>query len=327
MGMPTKLSVKIACRLLLCLPMFSFTVQAATEQSPAIEPLSTISGSPTTSETKTDYTDWYQVEVIIFAHKNPLSSNEIAPFKQRYYPDVMYAVTAEEEWAPENPQQQSQIEAYLDLFSVDSPAQTADSAPGFLFESRSQFPERPVIDAAIPLTEAVTDVTATIDTQALLAQLNDSTHQAYVALEPSQRSLNKIVRSLNRSKDYALISHQAWRQPFVGETQAVPILIQAGKHLGDYFEVDGTLLFYLSRFLHVKADLWYTPNLEQDIALTNGTKMSTNDINKEYQADVMAASSYQLDHSRRMRSATLHYIDHPLFGILIKIDDYTGPPA
>ncbi|MDB9880049.1 peptidoglycan binding protein CsiV [Pseudomonadales bacterium] len=327
MGMPLKLSNKIACRLLLCLLMFSFTVQAAAEQSPAIDPLNTISGSQTTSETEVDYTDWYQVEVIIFAHKNPLSSNEMAPFKQRYYPAVMYAVAAEAEWVPENAQQQNQIEAYLDLFSADSPAQAADSAPGFLFESRSQFLDRPVIDAVIPLAEEVTDVTATIDTQALLAQLNDNSHQAYVALEPSQRSLNMIVRSLNRSKGYALISHQAWRQPFVGETQAAPILIQAGKHLGDYFEVDGTLTFYLSRFLHVKADLWYTPNLEQDITLTNGTGPLTNDINKEYQADVMAASSYQLEHSRRMRSATLHYIDHPLFGILIKIDDYTGPPA
>jgi hypothetical protein len=327
MGMSPRQSVRLAFRLALCLPMFSFAVSTAAQPNLTSDTLINSAGSSTSQNAKADYTDWYQVEVIIFAHKNPVSSNEVTPFKLRDYPASMYAVAAEEEWIPENLQQQNQIAAYLDLFSADSDALAADSAPGFLFESRSQYLQRPTISAATPVAKDTANIAPAIDFQALSAQLNDNNQQAYVALESSKRNLNKIARSLTRSRDYKLISHQAWRQPFASQTQAVPILIQAGNHLGDDFEVDGTLLFYLSRFLHVKADLWYTPNLDQDMASTNGIGFSTNDINKELQASVIAASHYQLEHSRRMRSATLHYIDHPLFGILIQIEDYTGPPT
>jgi hypothetical protein len=45
----------------------------------------------------------------------------------------------------------------------------------------------------------------------------------------------------------------------------------------------------------------------------------------EMTQQILPAFSYQLQHSRRMRSATLHYIDHPRFGLLVQINDYAGP--
>jgi hypothetical protein len=37
--------------------------------------------------------------------------------------------------------------------------------------------------------------------------------------------------------------------------------------------------------------------------------------------------AHQLQQSRRMRSSTLHFIDHPQFGILVKIERFDWSPA
>ena len=58
-------------------------------------------------------------------------------------------------------------------------------------------------------------------------------------------------------------------------------------------ELDGTVRVYLSRYLHAEVDLVYhRPDVETPFRLTT---------------------------SRRMRSGELHYLDHPVFGVLIKV--------
>ena len=72
------------------------------------------------------------------------------------------------------------------------------------------------------------------------------------------RVLDKIARSLERSGRYRVLLHQAWRQPMPEEREARAILIQAGERSGATYEIEGTLRFHLSRFLHVRTDLWFT---------------------------------------------------------------------
>ncbi len=354
MGMPANRSIRFVASLNACLRLPALWLRSARQCALQLIfwNLACLLLSPTASAqeklslthadtTVADYHDWYQVEIIIFANKNPAGNNEIPPFKQRYYPASMYSVAApaEANWTPENAEQQAQIDAYLALFETVDQQPAPDSEPNFLFESRSRFADRAAFDAgnSPPKNSAERRTLDGFDTKVVSAALNTNRSRAYAALEPSQHELSKIARSLERSSRYRLLTHQAWRQPFTEESLAEPILIQTGMHAGDDYEVDGTLLFYRSRFLHVKADLWYTPITAEEASSQNALAPNkrrpttndflANDMSKDIQPAFATRLSYQLEHARRMRSATLHYIDHPLFGILIKIEDYAGPPA
>lgn len=69
-------------------------------------------------------------------------------------------------------------------------------------------------------------------------------------------------------------------------------------------ELDGTLKFYLSRFLHVEMNLLFQP-----------------------QAGVIggdAAPSYLISEQRRVRSNEINYFDHPKFGVLVRVSPVRG---
>ncbi|MGC1955873.1 MAG: CsiV family protein, partial [Gammaproteobacteria bacterium] len=86
--------------------------------------------------------------------------------------------------------------------------------------------------------------------------------------------------------------------------------------------VDGSFVLYRSRYLHVLADLVLYhadpsafPSKVQPPALHGGR-------------EAIAASSppqprrFRLSEHRRMRSGELHYLDHPVFGLLVQITPY-----
>lgn len=88
--------------------------------------------------------------------------------------------------------------------------------------------------------------------------------------------------------------HRAWVQPVRGERGAVPVYLSLsdtspGSEFGQRLE--GTVRIRRGRFLHADLDLV--------LRRRDGT--------------------YRMQESRRMRSGELHYIDHPILGVLMKI--------
>lgn len=75
-------------------------------------------------------------------------------------------------------------------------------------------------------------------------------------------------------------------------------------------EISGNMYLYKSRFLHIVSDLevQHWENLEH---VQNDGSLS------EVQQIPVRAS--HVNHSRRMRSKELHYVDHPLLGVLIRV--------
>ena len=161
--------------------------------------------------------------------------------------------------------------------------------------------------------------------------LNSPLPQAFRSLPEQSLTLSALTGSLRRSSRYEVLLHNAWRQP-VG-TSPTPVLIQTGNRYGDLYEIDGTLSFSQSRFLHMQTNLWFTqfePKFNQpqfirmQVDLPDEVKNYPDLVTIERNKDThIAVHSHTLHHSRRMRSATLHYIDHPFFGLLIKIDKFT----
>ena len=296
-----------------------------------------------------DFDDWYQVEIIVFKQKRQPVSDEIWPLEVINYPANMVSVAPvrDGQITPYSLSQLQDMDKGKELFHADAdePAPIFD---GFLFEDRGSYTHnRQLLEAArqiepIPSEAPVEtgpetdpddiDKGSGLDFTLANELLDSALPQAFRSLPDNFFTLSAIARSLRRSSKYELLLHQAWRQPLGNDP--IPVLIQTGNRYGDLYEVDGTLSFSRSRFLHLQADLWFTqfePKFDQQQFipaqpddLTELAKKYPKLVAIERNRDThIAVHSHPLRHSRRMRSSVLHYIDHPYFGVLVKIDNFT----
>jgi len=304
-----------------------------------------------------DYKNWYQVEIIVFALNKPTPGDEVWPLAPLSYPSDMVRISPEDDntLSPHTLRQLNQILAHEALLpDEDASSDEISPATSFLFESRSRFkvpspqnnrqlPENaeqtrsvegeddsPPPDAADPAMAS--DNQATLERQTVNYDdfFDTDEPQAFRAIGAKHRTLNAFARSINRSSLYRMILHQAWRQPI--DKEATPVLIQAGKHYDDSYEVDGSIGISRSRFLHLTTDLWYTNFTSRyqqaslpitlDLPPEVASKYPEVTTWESERGNYLPIHSHKLDQSRRMRSATVHFIDHPYFGILVRIDQF-----
>lgn len=165
----------------------------------------------------------------------------------------------------------------------------------------------------------------------------------YQALKTDE-TLPVIQKQLKSRSPYQILWTKSWISEVPSKQKALPVVVQGGQQYGDLYELEGYITLYLSRYLHLKTNLWlssisedlnladqwwqHTPADNTALAnvvpkfeptLTNDNLAQTQD--KQFHIDW----STPIQTSRKMRSGELHYIDHPLFGILIRIDKYTPP--
>jgi hypothetical protein len=78
----------------------------------------------------------------------------------------------------------------------------------------------------------------------------------FIKLDKEFRDLNDSARALSRRAKYNVVFHEAWR--FAADENASDpwVIIKAGKQYQDRYEIEGSLRFYKSRFLHFQSDLW-----------------------------------------------------------------------
>ncbi|WP_127477258.1 peptidoglycan binding protein CsiV [Sulfurivermis fontis] len=125
---------------------------------------------------------------------------------------------------------------------------------------------------------------------------------------------------------YELLLHTGWRQPGLPKEQALPVRIQAVEAEAGLDEgtmalprIDGTLRLILARYLHLEADLRYRSATA--VAANSDTLFASfNDTADEEPV-------YRLNETRRMRSREIHYLDHPMFGIIAVVTPYEQPAA
>ena len=108
------------------------------------------------------------------------------------------------------------------------------------------------------------------------------------ALPADEHRLHGAANRLRNQPGYQVIWHEAWQQTLRGPASAPTISLPLGlRSLG----VEGRIRAYQSRFLH----------LETDIRLSDPTL-------------------WRLHESRRLRASEVHYLDHPLLGVIVRID-------
>ena len=173
---------------------------------------------------------------------------------------------------------------------------------------------------------------------------------SFVPLEDEDYKLKAEVKLLDKSISYRVLMHLAWRQPGLSEETAVPVRIErlipplaresqaeerptgAIQNASDaslpgtdptaYLQesipakphrLEGFVKIILSRYLHIHADLGY-----QEENPLRSWDFSAEGSNSEHTSPPF----YHLLQTRRMRSNELHYLDHPVLGVLVLITPF-----
>lgn len=155
---------------------------------------------------------------------------------------------------------------------------------------------------------------------------------AFIQLHEDLNRMKRKLKQLQKSSRYEPLIHLSWRQPGLGPDDAEAVHVHGGvngtidaKNLAispstpqaDEVEgppaplIDGTIKLIRKRFLHVEADFLYRAPFIED----KGNLLA----HKQW------PQAFRLQESRRMRSREIHYLDHPMFGVLILASPYEAP--
>lgn len=110
--------------------------------------------------------------------------------------------------------------------------------------------------------------------------------------------LADALKFLQKRTDMQVIWHQAWVEPIQERQHSIkhPVNIQL-ETTNFQLELTGTFELSVSRYLHITTDLQMQ--------------------HKSLEGEDLRAAKIQLN--RRMRSGELHYLDHPMLGIMVKV--------
>lgn len=133
--------------------------------------------------------------------------------------------------------------------------------------------------------------------------------------QDDRSSLGRAVAALGGSNRYRMLAHKRWVQ--TAEARSTSQVMRITSEGG---ELDGTFVFYLSRFLHVDVQMLLKDDASGSLnvaALEKKAGATGNPAATDAGAAVPLA--YRIDESRRIRSGEIHYFDHPKLGVLVQI--------
>lgn len=140
--------------------------------------------------------------------------------------------------------------------------------------------------------------------------------------------LNKQAEKLQKNARYNILYHKAWKQPGLDKKSAVPIIINTDKNTpteetngpsSTSSFISGRFKLIMSRYLHVDTQLILHKPIKSAKALV---QEKSNDPSTTKNIDAKQYTQYPFTFERRMRSKEVHYLDHPLGGIIVLATPY-----
>jgi len=128
--------------------------------------------------------------------------------------------------------------------------------------------------------------------------------------------LKNFSAKLSPQKGYKILFHKAFSQDTGSDREMPTFIIESANGSTN---LAGTIKLYKSRFAHVDFDLRFDRRIPRKI------KEEFMAQQKFPVGDLLPDNwQFELKESRKIRPNQLHYIDHPLFGILVQLR-YNGP--
>ena len=168
---------------------------------------------------------------------------------------------------------------------------------------------------------------------------------SYKVLDASTYQLTPEVEKISESKTQRVIFHTSWRQPGLDKKQALPIYFKQEvpappvvenqnnaqhENEGDLQSasssssiLEGILRVTLARYLHLEAELSYRNKIPEVENSDNPFSVLDNESERK-EIDKQGVIHLK-QKRRRIRSKELHYLDHPVLGMLVRITPYEIP--
>ena len=183
-----------------------------------------------------------------------------------------------------------------------------------------------------PVIEPILEPNPLLDFLAMLSSFERSLDaQSYRWLPEDELLMQTEARRIEARDALHILLHGRWIQPVPERTLPEPLLVQTGARVGNTQQLEGTMAVTLGRYLHFQATLWYRePALGQqpvDIPLGGGFLGGSpfSRIDRPITLPESNQGYMLLSQSRRLRSEEVHYLDHPKFGIVVRIDPVAIP--
>lgn len=286
---------------------------------------------------------WYRVELLIFSHQGSGAATSEAwdplpalryPERFRFLRDLERETSDREAW----PDAQSTIDE-RGVHTIVVP-ETADDD-----SDRLAAQNIPATDNSDPAVTGIAD-----------EELPPARPTPWVMLPATQLEFRGKAAYMERSGRYETLLHESWVQPMSGDADSLPIVIDRSGDVENWPRLQGSVRFYLSRYLHLETNLWlntagnYIPGSWSMPAPPLGPK-SLQVIEPKLEPEPLPESRYDglmssepdddtgdsqaqlaldeprypwrhaviLSDKRRMRSEEVHYLDHPMLGVVVKI--------
>ena len=133
-------------------------------------------------------------------------------------------------------------------------------------------------------------------------------------------SLGAEVSKIAKSRDFRVISTKSWFQNIKTLNDAELVFIDSGFFKGS--RIFGFIQLYKERFLHFNSQLYFSeldPLIEQNPKFISGKNIFEDEIIIDLFMEKNQEILYEVKHSKKFRSGEIHYMDHPKFGMLIKL--------
>lgn len=122
---------------------------------------------------------------------------------------------------------------------------------------------------------------------------------AWQPLAEEETSLQFMMERMASTGEYRELYHAGWRQTIGNKADTTPVYLRGGKTIttddGEVPELEGTLHFSASRFVHVSPRLW----------------LNTENNGERFYVDI--------SEGRRLTGSDVYYFDHPMFGMLVRV--------
>ena len=281
---------------------------------------------------------WFRVELLVFSHESGQTTEQWEPTPALSYPGAARFLI--------NPKTvDANLEQYPAASVVDEFGRqiiTLPAEPGA--DNRSAPAATPneglVPPTPIPTGPATPDVITAEQTQLLPTP--------FIALPAGQREFRGKAAYMQRSGRYRTLFHETWVQPVADQGRALPIVLDRSGDTGQWPLLQGSVKLYLSRYLHLETNLWLNtpgeylpgvwrmpaPPLGPPSLIVVGLPEPELDDTIEEATDIIQEQevlgpvypyrhAVLLQQARRMRSTEVHYIDHPLLGVVAKLTPLT----
>ena len=289
---------------------------------------------------------WYEVEIIIFTRDiQPASLSEAWP-SDPGTPDFEHARPLQADPADKVQPIEAAAEGGIDDLNSAANLNLPTASPDIADENST-----PAGNSGLA-GDLPTPGTATLGPPGLPAAAELQQLEPYALLPEDEFRLKSEFSRLQRSRGLQPEIHLAWRQPVSNQKNAQLLYLRTPYAAAESkMEIDrereeegaglvtesgifgglasittaeppgleGTIRISVSRYLHVELDLLRrirsaTPYPSYEQSFEGGLTEQAQPYHR-----------YRMQAHRRMRSGELHYIDHPLMGVLIKITPYELP--